>query len=60
MGNYRTIGEVEEQYLRDHPDEVDDYMAVLFDEYAESGDMPPCATMPQALTKYARTHWNWL
>jgi len=38
MSNYRTIGEVEEQYLRDHPDEVDDYMTVLFDEYAESGD----------------------
>ena len=38
MSNHRTIGEVEEQYLRDHPEEVDDYMTVLFDEYAESGD----------------------
>jgi DNA-binding phage protein len=38
MSNYRTIGEVEEQYLRDHPEEVDDYIAVLFDDYAESGD----------------------
>ena len=38
MSNYRTIGEVEEEYLRDHPDEVDDYIAVLFDDYAESGD----------------------
>ena len=38
MSTYRTIGEVEEQYLRDHPDEMDDYMTVLFDEYAESGD----------------------
>ena len=38
MSNHRTIGEVEEQYLRDHPDEVDDYITVLFDEYAESGD----------------------
>ena len=38
MKSYRTISEVEEQYLRDHPDEVDDYIAVLFDEYAESGD----------------------
>ena len=37
MSNYRTIGEVEEQYLRDHPEEVDDYIAVLFDDYAESG-----------------------
>jgi len=38
MSNYRTISEVEEQYLRDHPDEVEDYITVLFDEYAESGD----------------------
>lgn len=38
MNTYRTIGEVEEQYLRDHPEEIDDYIAVLFDEYAESGD----------------------
>lgn len=38
MSTYRTIGEVEEQYLRDHPEEVDDYITVLFDEYAESGD----------------------
>lgn len=38
MRTYRTIGEVEEQYLRDHPKEVDDYITVLFDEYAESGD----------------------
>lgn len=38
MSNYRTISEVEEEYLRNHPEEVDDYIAVLFDEYAESGD----------------------
>ncbi|PKM38023.1 MAG: putative addiction module antidote protein [Gammaproteobacteria bacterium HGW-Gammaproteobacteria-10] len=38
MSSYRTIGEVEEQYLRDHPEEVDDYISILFDEYAETGD----------------------
>lgn len=38
MRTFRTIGEVEEQYLRDHPEEVDDYINVLFDEYAESND----------------------
>jgi probable addiction module antidote protein len=38
MSNYRTIGEVEEEYLRNHPEEIDDYIMVLFDEYAESGD----------------------
>jgi DNA-binding phage protein len=35
---YRTINEIEEEYLRDHPDEIDDYITILFDEYAESGD----------------------
>ncbi len=38
MSNYRTIGAVEEEYLRNHPEEIDDYITVLFDEYAESGD----------------------
>jgi DNA-binding phage protein len=35
---YRTINEIEEEYLRNHPDEIDDYINILFDEYAESGD----------------------
>jgi probable addiction module antidote protein len=38
MSNYRTIREVEEEYLRNHPEEIDEYITVLFDEYAESGD----------------------
>ncbi|BAU15982.1 hypothetical protein LEP3755_65490 (plasmid) [Leptolyngbya sp. NIES-3755] len=38
MKNYRIIGEVEEEYLRNHPEEIDDYITVLFDEYAENGD----------------------
>lgn len=38
MNSYRTIGEVEEEYLRNHPEEVDDYITVLFDEYADSND----------------------
>ncbi|WP_310424309.1 hypothetical protein [Chamaesiphon sp. VAR_48_metabat_135_sub] len=29
---------MEEEYLRNHPDEIDDYITILFDEYAESGD----------------------
>jgi DNA-binding phage protein len=38
MSSYRTIGEVEETYLRNHPEEVDDYISALFNDYAESGD----------------------
>lgn len=28
MSNYRTIGQVEEEYLRSHPEEVDDNVRV--------------------------------
>ena len=38
MSSYRTISEVEEQYLRDRPNEIDDYITILFNEFAESGD----------------------
>jgi probable addiction module antidote protein len=38
VDSYRTLSEVTEDYLRNHPDEIDDYVTVLFDEYAESGD----------------------
>ena len=38
MNSYRTISEVEETYLRDHSDEVDEYITILFDDYADSGD----------------------
>jgi probable addiction module antidote protein len=38
MTHYRTLSEVTEDYLRKCPDEIDDYITVLFDEYAESGD----------------------
>ena len=38
MRNYRTFGDLEEGYLHDHPEEVDDYLAILFEEYAQSGD----------------------
>jgi hypothetical protein len=38
MPIYRTFAEIEEEYLRRHPEEIDDYIPILFDEYAESGD----------------------
>lgn len=38
MPNYRTFGALEEGYLRDHPEEMDEYLTILFDEYAQSGD----------------------
>jgi probable addiction module antidote protein len=38
MRNYRTFTAVEESYFRDHPEEMDDYIAILFEEYAKDGD----------------------
>jgi probable addiction module antidote protein len=38
VSTYRTIQEVEEAYLRQHPDEIESYLTVLFEEYAKDGD----------------------
>ncbi len=31
----RTLGEVSEQYYREHPDEIESYLKVCFEEYAK-------------------------
>ncbi len=36
---YRTLDEVSEEYYREHPDEIDDYLSEIFDEYAKDGNM---------------------
>ena len=38
MKNYRTFNQVEESYFRDHPEEIDDYINLIFEEYAEDGN----------------------
>ncbi len=38
MKNYRTFNEVEETYFKDHPDEIDDYINLIFEEYAVDGN----------------------
>ena len=38
MRNLRTFNEVTEDYFRQHPGEMDDYLAEVFDEYAQDGD----------------------
>lgn len=38
MRNYRSIDDVTEEYFREHPDEIDDYITELFEEYAQDGD----------------------
>lgn len=38
MRNHRTFTDVEESYFREHPEEIDDYIEILFAEYAKDGD----------------------
>ncbi|BDD86822.1 addiction module antidote protein [Desulfofustis limnaeus] len=39
MGNYRSFNEVEESYFRDHPEEIDDYIKLIFEEYDQDGNI---------------------
>ena len=43
MGKYRAFTDVEESYFRDHPEEMDDYVKLIFEEYAKDGDTGPCS-----------------
>jgi len=36
--NYPTLDEITEEYLRKHPEEIDSFVSVLFEEYAQDGD----------------------
>ena len=38
MRQLRTIEEVTEEYFRAHPDEIDDYLTEIFQEYAEDNN----------------------
>lgn len=38
MRSYRTFADIEESYFREHPEEIDDYISIIFEEYAEDGD----------------------
>ena len=38
MKKYRDFTDVEESYFRDYPGEVDDYLTLIFEEYAQDGD----------------------
>jgi len=38
MRSFRTLVDVEESYFRDHPEEIDDYLTMIFEEYAKDSD----------------------
>jgi HTH-type transcriptional regulator/antitoxin HigA len=35
MRKYRTFGEVEEEYFRKHPEEIEDYLSIRVEESAK-------------------------
>lgn len=37
--NYATLDQVEERYLREHPEQIDEYLDGLFEEFSEDGDL---------------------
>jgi probable addiction module antidote protein len=39
MKKYRTFTEIEASYFKTHPEEIDDYLAVIFEEYAKDNNM---------------------
>ena len=36
----RTFDQVEEEYYREHPDEIESYLKVCFEEYTKDGATP--------------------
>ena len=38
MRKYRTFDQVEEEYYREHPLEIDSFLTVIFEEYAKNND----------------------
>jgi HTH-type transcriptional regulator / antitoxin HigA len=38
MRKMRTLDEFSEEYFRDHPEEIDDYLTEIFQDFAEDND----------------------
>jgi probable addiction module antidote protein len=38
VAKLRTLDEFAESYFRDHPDEIDDYLTEIFQDFAEDND----------------------
>ncbi|BDI20364.1 hypothetical protein ANSO36C_61660 [Nostoc cf. commune SO-36] len=38
MRKLRTLDEFEEEYFRKHPEQIDDYLTEIFQEYTENND----------------------
>jgi len=39
MRKMQTLSHYEEEYFNKHPDEIDDYLKIIFDEYLKDGKL---------------------
>lgn len=51
MRNLRTLDDLEEDYFRDHPEEIDDYLSEIFELYAEDGNTPAILASLRVIAK---------
>ncbi len=54
MRDYRTIDDITEEYLRSHPDEIDDYITELFEEYAQDEDIATLLSSLSVISRFKR------
>lgn len=39
MRNYRTFSNATSEYYHEHPEEIDEFLKITFEEFAQDGDM---------------------
>ena len=40
MRHYPTLDEVEEEYFKQHPEEIGEYLTLIFEEFSKDGNTP--------------------
>ncbi|MEH2238348.1 hypothetical protein [Nostoc sp.] len=53
MRKFRTLDEFEKEYFRKHPEEIDDYLTEIFQEYSKDNDS---GALLASLRVVARVH----
>lgn len=51
MVNYRKFDEYKEEYFRQHPEELDDFLTIIFEEYAQDGDTASLLTSLRTVSR---------
>lgn len=51
MAKYRKFDEYKEEYFRQHPEEIDDFVTIIFEEYAQDGDTASLLTSLRTISR---------